>query len=380
VAATEKSPSHSLLAAALLLPGVLPLAQQARAETAPEQAVFEARVLDYQDRQPGLDRTHVQSPALYLLLPVRGEWALEASLVNDGVSGASPRHHTSISSASRQTEQRNAGEARLTHYGARESWYAGAALSDEHDFKSQALSGGASFSSEDNNRTVSIGAAYTQDRIRSTDDPTLDERRRTAQLSAALTQNLSPRDIAQASLTLSHGTGFYDDPYKFPDHRPDHRDQTAVALRWNHHFESDGATLRSGYRYYTDSFGVRAHTLDVAWVQPLGERWQLTPGLRYYTQSAASFYVDPVYDAVLGEPYPPGWRPGTIASGDQRLSAFGALSASLQAELKLNAACSASLKLEGYEQRADWRVGGKGSPGLAPFYARWVQLGLSYRF
>ena len=31
-------------------------------------------------------------------------------------------------------------------------------------------------------------------------------------------------------------------------------------------------------------------------------------------------------------------------------------------------------------QRSDWRVGGPGSPGLEPFSARFVQVGLARRF
>jgi hypothetical protein len=352
----------------------------AQAETAPEQALISAKLLDYQDRQPGLRRTHVRAPSAYLLLPVRGEWVLEASAVSDSVSGASPRYHSAISGASKQTERRQAADARITRYAERHSWNLGVAGSDEHDFHSLALSGGAGFSSEDNNRTVAFAAAYTRDRIGATTDPDLHERRRTLQLSATLTQNLSDRDVLQTSLSLSRGRGFYDDPYKFPDHRPDHRRQLAAVLRWNHHVESLGASLRSGYRYYADSFGIRAHTLDAEWVQPMGERITLTPAVRYYSQRAARFYFDPVYDRSLGEPFPPGWTPGMVASADQRLSGFGALGLSLKVDVKLDAAFSLDLKLDQYQQRAGWRLGGSGSPGLARFSARWLQAGVSYRF
>ena len=41
---------------------------------------------------------------------------------------------------------------------------------------------------------------------------------------------------------------------------------------------------------------------------------------------------------------------------------------------------SADLKAERYEQRSHWRVGGTGSPGLAPFSATFVQFGVSSRF
>jgi hypothetical protein len=102
--------------------------------------------------------------------------------------------------------------------------------------------------------------------------------------------------------------------------------------------------------------------------------------VRYYSQRAARFYFDPVYDRSLGEPFPPGWTPGMVASADQRLSGFGALGLSLKVDVKLDAAFSLDLKLDQYQQRAGWRLGGSGSPGLARFSARWLQAGVSYRF
>ena len=38
------------------------------------------------------------------------------------------------------------------------------------------------------------------------------------------------------------------------------------------------------------------------------------------------------------------------------------------------------LSYQRYEQRAAWRVGGDGSPGLAPFSAQWWQLGVARSF
>ncbi len=367
-----------LLAAALLLPGVLPL--PAQAEPAPEQAVVAVKHLDYQDWQPGLKRTRVTAPSAYLLLPLNAQWSLEASAVSDSVSGASPRHHTAVSGASRQTEKRRAADVKLSHHGERDGWNIGAATSDENDFHSDTLSAGANWSTADNNRTWSTGAAYTRDRIGATGNPTLDERRRTVQWMGGVTQNLSAHDVVQANLGLSFGHGFYSDPYKFPDQRPDTRNQLAAMLRWNHHLPGPDAALRSSYRYYADTFGIRAHMVEFEWAQPLARGVRLTPSLRYQTQRAAKFYVDPVYDARLGEPFPPQWTPGTVTSADQRLAGFGALALGLRLDVELNAHWSADIKLQHYQQRGDWRVGGDDSPGLARFSARWLQLGLSYRF
>jgi hypothetical protein len=38
------------------------------------------------------------------------------------------------------------------------------------------------------------------------------------------------------------------------------------------------------------------------------------------------------------------------------------------------------VKAERYEQRGNWRMFGTGSPGLDPFHARFVQVGISHRF
>ena len=88
---------------------------------------------------------------------------------------------------------------------------------------------------------------------------------------------------------------------------PDSRDQLAVLVRWNHYFDGLKAALRTSYRYYHDDWEINAHTGTMEWAQELPHGFTLTPSLRYTTQSAAFFYYDPVYDAALGAPFPPGY-------------------------------------------------------------------------
>lgn len=366
-----------VLAAALLLPGV---AAPAMAETAPEQGTVGLKLANYRDWQPGLDRVKVDAPSIYVLAPLGTHWSLEGSLVNDAVSGASPRYHSAISGASKMDDSRTAGDVKLTRHDDRQAWAIGVASSSEHDYRSNTLSGEWRISSDDNNRSWNFGLAYSDDQIGSSDDPTLDKRRRTWQLMAGVTQAWTPVDLLQVNLGASIGRGFYSDPYKFPDLRPDERRQTTALLRWNHHFETIGATLRTGWRIYDDSWGVRSHTLDAAWVQPVAAGWSVTPMLRYATQRAARFYYDPVYDNTLGEPFPPGFDRLRHYSADQRLSAFGAATAGLRIDWQVDPQWKLDVSYERYEQRSDWRLGGDGSPGLAAFSARWWQLGVSRSF
>lgn len=380
MAATEKRRSDgagAIIAAALALPGVV-----AHADSAPENGVVALRYLGYQDSQPGLDRISVKAPSLYVLAPLSPQWAIDGSLVSDSVSGATPRYHTAISGATpRMSDERIAGTVQVTRYFDRANVSVGLATSNENDYNSNAGSINANFSSDDNNRTWNLGIGYASDRIGSTNDPTLHETRRTAELLVGVTQAWTANDLVQLNLTLARGRGFFSDPYKEVDNRPRERDQTIVLARWNHFAESTGGALRTAYRWYHDSFGIKAHTFGAEWVQPFG-RFVVTPSLRYYSQSAANFYFDPIYDPDVGAPYPPGYftHPPPYSSADQRLAAFGAVTVGLAVAVNLGPDWIVGLKAERYEQRASWRLGGNGSIGLDPFRATWFQLGLEKRF
>lgn len=365
----------SLVAAALALPGA------AGAQLGPGPGQVSFKWLDYSDRQPGFDRVSVRSPSILASLPIGGRWGIEAGYTADSVSGASPRWHTAVSSASRFSDHRRAGDVKVTRYDDRHAMGVGAAISEENDFKSRALSLNRVWNSEDNNRSLDIAVAYTHDRIGSVDDPALAENRRTIELTAVVTQAASRTDLVQFGATFVRGRGYYSDPYKRIDIRPGERDQAIAVLRWNHHFDAADITLRTAWRGYRDTFGIRSHTLSVEPAISVGEALIVTPGLRLYSQSAADFYYDPVYSFV-GAPYPPGWfeAPPPHLSPDQRLAAFGAVTVGVKLAVRFGDGWTTDLSVEHYEQRASWRVGGKGSPGLDPLSAMIVQLGISRRF
>jgi hypothetical protein len=406
----EHRRAASILAAALALPGVV---SPVHAENAPEKGEIAFKYLYYRDwqpaasvnngdnviaPQPSLERIRVKAPSVYGLMPIGQHWSIEGSSVIDDVSGASPRYHSSVSSASKMDDRRYATDVKVTRYQDRSAYAIGASLSRENDYRSRSATAEARFSTEDNNRTWNIGVGFSNDTIEKTGDPTYRRDKHVAEVGAGVTQALSPYDLVQFNLTYSHGSckndptdpnpdtgarepSCYSDVYKTADLRPDKRNQTIVLTRWNHYFAGWGTTLRTNYRYYTDNFGIKAHTLGAEWVQPLNAMFTLTPSVRLYTQSAADFYFDPIYDP--GNPgYPPGFftNPPRYSSPDQRLSAFGAYTAGVKLGVKLTPDWSADLKGEYYEQRGDWRVGGDGSPGLAPFKATFWQVGSSYRF
>ncbi|OGA03768.1 MAG: hypothetical protein A3H35_13385 [Betaproteobacteria bacterium RIFCSPLOWO2_02_FULL_62_17] len=367
-----------MLAAALALPGVLP----ARAETAPEYGMIGVRYLHYLDEQSGLRRITVNSPSLVFLAPIAGEWSLEGGLTTDNVSGASPRYHTLVAGASKMNDRRRAGDLRLTRYLPWGTLAVGAAYSVEHDYGSKALSVQASVSTEDKNTTLHFGLGGANDTINPVNTVVVNEKKRTTDLLLGVTRVVTRKDIVQFNLTQSAGHGYYTDPYKTFDTRPRERIHNAVSGKWNHHFSGSGGTSRLSYRFSSDSFKTRAHTFSEEYVQPLPEGWTLTPSLRYYSQSAANFYVDAVYDPVLGPPFLAGIRPGSrqYISMDQRLSAFGAVTYGIKIARQFGPDWSAEVKLDRYEQRGSWAMFGNGSKGLDNLTANFVQIGLYRRW
>lgn len=366
-ASTAASTAFVLLAAA---------AAPAQAQWVPGEGQVQFSVLAYDDRQPGLQRVKVRKPALALEVAVAEDWLLEASAVVDTISGASPSYHNVAASAVRFNDRRKAGDLRATWAGSvagvSQRWALGVAQSTESDYRSDTVSLNAQFDTANRNTTLSLGTARSDDRVRPVNQPGVQRGKRVEEWLLGVTHALTPTDLLQLNLTHFSGQGYFSDPYKLLDHRPGARRQTTLLLRWNHHVAPLEATLRVQARANRDSFGPRALTLGVEWVQPW--RWGLsvTPALRAYRQTAADFYRPP--DPALPDgalPLPPGFEPGgTLFSLDPRLGAFTAWTAGLAVSWSFDPAWSLSLKLEDYRQTR--------TP--TPLRARWSQLGLTHRF
>jgi len=377
----------SLLSAALALPGLaatllstvaatLPalLSSAAQAEEPPDHSAIDLKYLYYHDYQPGEGRMRISAPSFHLLAPFADRWSVETAIVVDAISGASPLFHDTLSGASGLgvNDLRKAGDVKLTRYFDSGAVGMQFAYSTEHDYVSRALSVDARLSTPDNNTTFTAGAGHAEDDIDSVNLVARGQHKRTTDLLAGVTQVLTPDDIIQSNLTYSIGHGYYSDPYKAIDVRPDHRDQFAWLSRWNHYVVAVDGTLRLSARYYHDPFGIRALALLTEWVQPVAS-WTITPSLRYYTQGAAEFYRDP--------PFPQGFRIGEPYSADQRLSAFGAITAGVKLAKSFAGGWRADFKAEYYEQRNDWHhLFGSDSKPLKPFKAQFYQVGLGKDF
>lgn len=64
-----------------------------------------------------------------------------------------------------------------------------------------------------------------------------------------------------------------------------------------HYFVNEHLTVRTFYRYYTDDWGIRSNTASLELPVKVGNHLTLTPGYRYYDQTAADYFAP--YDQLL---------------------------------------------------------------------------------
>jgi hypothetical protein len=322
------------------------------------------------------DRIKVNAYTVSALVPVAGKWSVGLNYTYDTVSGASPQYHTSA--LTNMHDKRNAEDIAVTRYFQEGTLTVGTSYSSETDYISRGYSILGSRSTSDKNTTWSLGASLTDDSIMPQGVGIANKSKKITAGLIGLTKILSPNDITQINLGYSHGTGYYSDPYKVYDNRPDSRNITTLMTRWNHHFDGGNGTARLSYRFYTDSFGIRSHTLDTEYVQPISNGWTVGPLLRFYTQNEADFYIATTSSAETTPPPVPAGQ--QYSTEDQRLSAFGALTFGLKITKQLSNDVHFDVKYENYRQRSNWALSGKKDTGLAYFNAQSIQVGLTCFF
>lgn len=122
------------------------------------------------------------------------------------------------------------------------------------------------------------------------------------QYRAGITQILSPRWLLSLNAEAVSDEGFLGSPYRaarvfgaaVPERNPRTRSSRAIKLR---SIADTGAlvarsSLRLEYRYYWDTWDVKAHTTEVGVAKHLAPRFIVEALLRHHTQDKALFYSD----------------------------------------------------------------------------------------
>ncbi|MEF7615102.1 DUF3570 domain-containing protein [Aquincola sp. MAHUQ-54] len=335
------------------------------------------------------ERYHVDSHLLRAAKTLDGTTELAAELAIETMGGASPWFVTpgadgrplQVMSGASISERRQAVKLGGTHRLGEASIGVTASYSHERDYRSAGIGVEGSWSFNQQLDTLSAGLAYTDNRLSPTEGgsarfPGRIERASSHEFTGVIgyARVLDAHTQVQASLSYSRLGGHLSDPYKLAyvggallaDQRPDGRQELAWLTRLRRHVPAWGATLHLDYRYFSNDWRVRSHTVDAAWYQPLPQGWQVVPRMRWYSQSQAFFYA----------PYYQGARADHFSSSDYRLSPYGALSLSLEASRQIDD-WTVRLRYETYRsgRRFALRRVDMEHPGLVDFQVLSIAVG-----
>lgn len=219
-----------------------------------------------------------------------------------------------------------------------------------------------------------------------------------------ITQVIDKQSLIEADFSYTHSGGYMSNPYKVVEvafidpaqtpgssgeligdvralleKRPTHRNQWNGSLRYALHVEPLDAAMHLGYTFFSDDWGITAHTFEADWSQPLGDGWIITPRVRYYSQDAADFYQPYLVSRQAASKFVTGADGNTRVvpfdakllprhySSDHRLSAFGAVSGGLIVGKQLGKGVNLEAGAEYYTHQGGLHLGGTGEGAYANF-------------
>jgi hypothetical protein len=318
-------------------------------------------------------------PAVLVRKSIGDDFSLSGSYYVDTVSNASIDVVTTASPYHEQRVETGVG-AQYVH---RDSLISvGATRSKEPDYTADSASIDVSQDMLGGMTTVKLGYTRGWDTVGKHDDPAFSEPAEHWQYRLGVTQILTPRWLASMDLEAISDEGYLGSPYRVvrvfgaaaPEVDPSTRTSRAATVRAVGAIGADGA-VRGDYRYFWDTWGIHANTLEIGYDQHVEQRWLLDGNLRYYTQNHAVFYSDD-FTSVM-----------TYMSRNRQLSTFHDIGAGLKAtysayklpgrlDIKFSAAYQ-RMHFQ-YDDFTDLRPGRNGQ--LYSFYANVAELFVSASF
>jgi len=349
----------------------------------------------YMDYRESAGRIAVQTQSALLEQDLGTDMHFKLAGTVDAIAGATPNGQPAPAGSNQVVlaqlhERRKAWNADFSRQFAAANLALGFASSRESDYNSTGWSVNALTDWNQKNTTVLAGIAGTDDSIRVLYQPAWAKKRSTSFI-AGVTQLLGPRTTLTINLTGVRATGYLNDQYKlvqkdsevapgvflpftYGENRPGTRTQWIMLALLNRAYPDQRGALESSYRFFHDSYGTDSHTVELTWLQRLGDKLILKPELRFYEQSAAGFYHYQLDGTSIEPAFGPPRPEGPFYSSDYRLSSLR----SSNYGLKLIWSPSARLQLDVAVSQYDMRGRDGVTPQSAYFRAAIVTAGLKF--
>lgn len=245
----------------------------------------------------------IDGPSMLVRKKFAEKYSVTANLYMDMVSSASI---DVVTTASPYTEERTQASAAFDMLNGKTQYSLGYTTSDESDYTANSVNFDVSQDIFGDLTTVSFGHTRGWDEVRRRGDDAFAESVDRRSYRLGLSQIVTPQLLMGASYELVTDEGYLNNPYRSvryldPESAsgysyqaelyPHTRTSSAASVRARY-FLPYRAALHGEYRYFTDTWGIDAHTAEIGYTHPWTERWVFELGYRFYTQTAADFYSD----------------------------------------------------------------------------------------
>ena len=239
---------------------------------------------------------NASGPALLVRKQLADKVTLSASYYLDSVSNASI---DVVTTASPYTEQRTEYGLGLDYVYRDSTITLTTSTSREPDYVANRIGLDVVQETFGGMTSVSMGFTRGNDEVGKHGAPEFAEVAAHWQYRLGVTQILTPRWVMSANTEVMADDGFLGSPYRVarvfgaavPERTPRTREARAVQLRLVGDLGSHDA-VRAAYRYFWDTWDIKAHTAELGYSRYFGEQWLADTSLRYYHQDHALFYSD----------------------------------------------------------------------------------------
>jgi len=248
----------------------------------------------------------ISGPSLLIRKMLGTSTSVSANYYVDSISSASIDVITSASPYKEERKEHSVGVEYLHDKSIMSFNYSS---SEENDYKAKTYSIGVSQDFFGDLTTLSMGYSRGSDQImritKLNNQKTLDplfgtDHADRHNFRLGLSQILSQNMIAGLNYELITDKGFLNNPYRqvrFADDSwasevyPNTRSSNSVTTQLKYYLPYRAA-VSGEYRLFSDTWGINANNIKLAYTHPIGKEWIIDLRYRHYDQSRASFYSD----------------------------------------------------------------------------------------